>query len=396
LVLFLGQTPYYLLKLRKKPVLLMTLDALRQYFPHVQNSTYLNHAATGPLSRPVVEAVQDFMSERHRTHIQNYDTLEPVLERAKERLGRVAGASPERIAFAPNTSYALNVLARGLAWHEGDRVAVPGCEFPANAYPFLNLEGRGVEVDVIPHDEGTFTLDDIRSTLRDETRLISLSWVQFLSGFRTDLEAVGRLCQKENVLLCVDAIQGAGALQFDVESAGIDFLACGSHKWLMGAQGFGFLYVTEALQNKLDAPAGWLHGPIDWEHLFDYDLTFHETAERFRLGTLNATGAVALEAALALYEEAGLDWCERQVRSRAQELARGFEERGLERYGSSDPAHGSSIVTIRHPQPEALVDHLAEEGIEIAMRNRLVRFSPSYYNTPDEMERTLDAIDAFG
>lgn len=378
----------------------MTHRELRRDFPHTAHTIYVNHAATSPLSRPVMDAIGAFLGDRHGAlpgaSIDNFEQFIPVLAETRERAGRLLGAPADRVAFVPNTSSALNVLAEGLDWQSGDRIAIPGCEFPANVYPFLNLQDRGVTVDFIPHDEGTFTLDAIEQTLTPRTRLLTLSWVQFLSGFRVDLEAIGTLCTDRDVLFCVDAIQGLGALQLDVNVAGVDFLACGGHKWLMATQGIGLLYCTEALQQRLRAPAGWLHGPVDWEHLFEYDLQFHPEARRYEVGTRNGVGIAALHAALGLYFDAGPAWCEAQVLARAQELAAGLDALGFDRYGSRDPERSGGIVTLRAEDPEALFEHLKAHEIVAALRNRLVRFAPTYYNSPDEMERVLAVVEAFG
>jgi len=377
----------------------MDPSELRSYFPHAEHEIYVNHAATSPLSRPVMDAVGAYLDERHGARpdapIDNFEAFMPVIAAARKRAATVLGTEAERVAFMPNTSAALNVLAEGLDWQPGDRIALPGCEFPTNVYPFLNLEDRGVAVDFIPHEEGTFTLEAIEATLTPDTRLLSLSWVQFLSGFRADLDAVGALCDAHDVLFCVDAIQGLGALEIDVKAAGIDFLACGGHKWLMATQGIGLLYCTEALQDRIRPPAGWLHGPVDWEHLDEYELAFHPEARRYEIGTRNNVGIAALHAALGLYLDAEPAWCERQVRARADQLAEGLHDLGFARYGPSDPAHSAGIVTIRTEAPEALFDHLQAHDITAALRNRLVRFAPTYYNTPDEMERILEAVETF-
>lgn len=374
----------------------MTLDQLRTHFPHTRETRYLNHAATGPLSRPVMEAVGAYLAERHRSKIENYFDFQPVIDEARRRLGRLVGASADRVEFMQNTSTALDVLARGIDWQPGDRIAVPDCEFPANVYPFMNLARQGVTVDFIASEGGTLSLDAIERALTPRTRLLSVSWVQFLSGFRLDLEAVGRLCRAHEVLFCVDAIQGLGALRLDAPAAGIDFLACGGQKWLMATQGSGFLYVTERLQEQMTPAAGWLHGPVDWDNFCDYRLAFHEDASRFRLGTLNHVGVAALHAALGLYFEAGPAWCEQQVLARAATLADGLRQLGLHRYGTDDPAHTSGIVTVEHPEAEALFTHLKEHQIQIALRNRKLRFAPTYYNTPDEVAAVLEAVRAFG
>ena len=370
---------------------------VRSHFPHVEHQLYVNHAATSPLSRPVRAAMDDYMAERHgadpEAPIDNFEAFLPTLTEAKARASRVLGTAPERVAFTQNTSAALNVLARGLDWQPGDRIAIPDGEFPTNVYPFLNQQRKGVTVDFIPTDEGTFSVDAVARTLRPQTRLLTVSWVQFLSGFRADLEALGALCAERDILFCVDAIQGLGALEIDVEACDIDFLACGGHKWLMSVQGLGLLYCADSLQDQIHPPTGWLHGPVDWEHLDDYDMTFHPDARRFRTGTLNNAGIAGLHAALGLYLEAGPARCAAQVRANAQHLADGLDALGLPRYGTPDPAHGSGIVTVAPDDPEALFDHLQANGITGALRNRKLRLAPSWYNTADEMERVLNAVE---
>ncbi len=374
----------------------MTLDDLRRHFPHTETWAYLDHASTGPLSQPVMDAVGAFLDQRHRTKPNNYLDVEPIVARAWDRLGQVIGAPTERVEFAPNTSAALNVLAQGLDWQPGDRVAVPACEFPANVYPFLGLEDRGVELDFIPHERGTFTVEDVERTLTPRTRLVSVSWVQFLSGFRADLAAIGALCRDRGVLFCVDAIQGLGALQLDVSHVPIDFLACGGQKWLLGMQGTAFFYVTEALQARLRPVRGWLNGPMDWDDFLSYPTDFHDDARRFRIGTLNHAGIVGLDAALGLYLDAGPAWCEAQVLARSAQAAEGLERLGLRRYGSADPAHASGIVAVEHPDPEGLFEAMQARGIAVAVRDRRLRIAPTYYNTPEEVDRALETVAEHG
>jgi selenocysteine lyase/cysteine desulfurase len=377
----------------------MILETLRTHFPHTAHQTYLNHAAVSPMSRPVREAIADYTAERHgaapEAPIENFDAVAPILQETRTRAAAVLGTAPERVEFIPNTSAGLNILAQGLDWEDGDRIAVPDGAFPTNVYPFLNLEREGVAVDFIPTDEGAYTLDDIERTLRPETRLLSVSWVHFLSGFRVDLAAVGALCAAHDVLFCVDAIQGLGALTLDVETADVDFLAAGGHKWLMAAQGVGLLYCDDDLQNQIHPPTGWLHGPVDWEHLDEYDLAFHDDARRFRTGTLNTAGVMALHAALGLYREAEPQRCEEQVLNLSTTLADELAARGLSRYGTDDPAHASGIVTVAPETPEALYEHLQAHGITAALRNRKLRFAPTYYNNEADLRVVLDAVDAF-
>ncbi len=377
---------------------MLDMEQLRAYFPHTRHTIYFNHAAMAPLSTPVVEAIGRFLDLRHGHDISNFGY---ALERGNETrhmVAQVLGTEPEHIAFVQNTSLGLNMLTLGIDWQPGDRIAVPDCEFPANVYPFLNLERRGVKVDFIPSEEGVVTLEAIERTLRPETRLLAISWVQFLSGYRVDLKEVGALCQANDTIFSVDAIQAFGALQppDTMEACGIDFLVTGGQKWLMSIQGQGFFYISPRLMERLVPPmAGWLHGPVDWEHLWDYKLAFHPDARRFELGTPNAVGTVALHAAMKLYLEVGPSWVEEQVLARSRQLAQGLDALGYRRYGSVDPEHASGIVAVYHPEPEALQKFLSKRNIKTAMRNCKVRFSPTYYNTEEEVQHVLDVLEEF-
>ncbi len=303
--------------------------------------------------------------------------------------------SPERIEFTANTSEALSILAEGFPWQPGDRVAVPACEFPANVYPFLHLQRRGVAVDFVPHDNGVVSLEAFERVLTPRTRLVSVSMVQFLSGHRIPLAALAERVHAHGAFLCVDAIQGLGVLGLDAIAAGADFVACGAQKWLMATQGLGFLYCAEALQSLLDVRAGWLHGPIDWDRFLDYRLEFHPTANRFQLGTRNHMGIMALRAALELYQDAGPAACERHALALADRLRAGLGTLGLALYGPPAGPEASPIVTFHHPAPEALVAAMSAAGITVSCRNRLVRVSPTWYNSEGEIDRVLDAVETF-
>lgn len=377
----------------------MKLETIRGAFPHTEHQTYVNHAAVSPVSRPVREALSSYVAQRHgagpEAPILDVESLRSVVTEAKERVGKLLGAAEERIEFVPNTSAALNVLAQGLDWEQGDRIVVPDGSFPTNVFPYLNLRSQGVKVDFVPTEEGAYSVTDVERALRPETRLVSVSWVHFLSGFRVDLERLGALCEKHGVIFCVDAIQGLGALQLDVDEASIDFLACGGHKWLMAPQGVGLLYCSKELQKQIRPPAGWLHGPVDWENLDDYELVFHEDARCFRGGTQNSLGIVGLNAACRFYLNAGPAECETRILKRSTTLADELEARGFPRYGTNDPEHASGIVTVVPEDPEGLVNHLKDHNVTAAVRNRKVRFSPTYYNDKSDLQAILEAVDSF-
>jgi cysteine desulfurase / selenocysteine lyase len=371
----------------------MTIDEIRDQFPHIQNGIYLNHAGSAPLSVPVVAAINEYVEQRHRSNVENWEILESLIEETRRWTARLIGSSPAEIEFVQNTSDGLSILAEGLDWRPGDRIAIPGCEFPANVYPFLNLRRHGVHVDLIPHEEACVDLDAIARNLRPETRLLSISWVQFLSGDRADLAAIGQMCRANSTIFCVDAIQGLGAVRLDVEDTGIDFLSTGTQKWMMGVRGFGFIYVSSDLQSRLRPRVGWLHGPTDWDDFFDYELRFHPDARRFALGTMNMIGMVALRAALAFFEEVGHRRVEESILANAAYLARRLDEMGVEPYGREmGTAPQSGIVTSRVLDAAKTLDDLKSNGITASVRNGLLRLAPSFYHLESELETALETI----
>jgi cysteine desulfurase / selenocysteine lyase len=365
---------------------------VRHHFPHTERLNYLDHAATGPLSKPALDALEGFLRDKHLAEPNNYAAIGPRLASARARLAAVIGAAPERVELVPNTSYGLNVLAQGLDWRDGDRVAVPACEFPANVMPWKGLASRGVALDLFPHERGTFSLADVERALTPRTRVLSISWVQFLSGFRADLGAIGQVCRQRGVLLCVDAIQGLGALRLDVRETPVDFIASGAQKWLMGLPGTGMIYLTEELQEQLTPVRGWLNGPVDFDDLLSYDLELLPDAARFRQGTLAMGDFVALDAALGLYLDAGIRDAEARVLELARLAADHLRRLGLRRFGSDDPAHGSGIVTVEHPRPEALLAAFHDAGVRASVRNGMVRLAPTWYNTPAEVEHAVAIV----
>ena len=378
----------------------MTLAAYRDQFDLPEAVAYLDHAATGVLSRPAREAAGAFLDARagrggERTPNEFPADLDRVT-RARHRAAQLIGAEARNVEVVPNTSYGLGLLASGLDWQPGDRVVVPACEFPANVLPWRALADRGVEVDLVPHHEGTFTVSDVEAALRPETRLVAVSYVQFLSGFRCDLDGIAALCRDRGVLLAVDAIQGVGALRLDVAAVRPDLVAFGGHKWLCAMQGAGVVYVADTVLDRLRPARGWLNGPVDWDDLEATDLALHDDATRFRLGTLPTAQLYALDAALGLFLDLGADAVETAVLSGAGRLAEGLTRLGARRYGTDRPAHASGIVTVAVDDPEGLHAWLAGRGVAASVRNRLVRFAPHAHTRDADLDRALDAVASFG
>jgi len=238
----------------------MTLDEVRELFPHIKRGKiYFNHAATGPFSKNVLSMVNEYMLQRSETNIDNFPELIKVAGETKNYLCQMLNCTSDRIAFVDNTSNGLNIIAQGIEWKKGDSIILNDIEFPSNVYPFMNLEKDGVEVEFVKSKDGIVSADDIINSIKPSTKLISISHVQFLTGYKADLEKIGNVCREKEIILSVDAIQGLGAFTLDVEKNKIDFISCGTAKWLLGMQGLAYIYVSEKLQSTLQPKyVGWL------------------------------------------------------------------------------------------------------------------------------------------
>jgi cysteine desulfurase/selenocysteine lyase len=370
----------------------MPQGLLRHHFAHLNEGIYLNHASISPLSHPVRAQLDTFLDQRFIAPIENYFPFLPILQATRERLATLLHTTPDRMAFCANTSAGLNLLATGLNWKPGDRIVLNPLEFPANVYPFLNCQRLGVEIDWVQPRGHYLDLEDFAQLLTPRTRLVSISHVQFLTGQRIHIPTLAALCQTHGALLCVDGIQSLGATDLDV-TQGVDFLACGSHKWMMGLEGMGFVYLSEALQAQLiPAFAGWLSVTDDW-NMLDYQLHFKPDARRFETGTLNFPSITSLHASLGVFAEVGFPAITAHILALSEQLITGCQSLGLEVVTPFPASEHLGIVTLRHPEAEYLYQALLQTGIRASVREQqYLRFSPHLYNSSEEIAIALKAL----
>jgi len=381
------------MKLPRRHAQLLPTDLLaraRTLFPHIaQGKIYLNHAATAPLSVRVLDAMTAHFQERSRGSIDSYWTDLPKKEECRAFVQRLIHAeSPDRIAFTANTSDAINIVASGMPWKSGDRVLLNDMEFPANVYPYLHLRRLGVEIDHLRCASGKITPALIEAALTPRTRIVALSAVQFLTGYRADLYTIGELCRRRGVFFVVDGIQAVGAIHVDVQAMQIDALAAGCQKWQMAPHGTGFLYLTEELQSHLQQQyLGWLavHEPWDF---FNFNQPLAASARRYEGGTVNFPGIMGMHAALATLLEFGMDKIESHVLALTQILTDELQKiDGVELFSPASLHERAGIVTIKLPPQvngNAVLQKISARNITISLRDGKLRYSPHFYNSPEE------------
>jgi selenocysteine lyase/cysteine desulfurase len=372
-------------------------DRYRRLFPISERFTYLNHAAVAPISLKVAEEMSRTVSESLTEGGAAYGKWTDRIEKSRQACASLIGASSREIAFLANTSDAMGAIAGALKWRSGDRVLVSAPDFPTVIYPWYPLKKKGIEIGYVERKAGRLYPEDLEAALSPGTRILALGGVDFLTGFACDLEAIGKLCKRRGILFCVDAIQQLGVLPMDVKGFGIDFLACGSHKWLMGPMGCGILYVSEEVWGEISPDRiGWKSVP-DEEDFFTLKDAVKPGPHAFEAGSPNVCAVAGLGAAVRLLLEEGIERISKKVMDLTSALADGIKSSGLELATSMEPKERSGIISFR-PQEDAkdVVRRLFKAGIAVSERRGLIRVSPHFYNTFKEVEVFISAISGRG
>jgi selenocysteine lyase/cysteine desulfurase len=372
----------------------MTVSEARKQFPHTwTDKIYLDHAAISPISFRVREAVGKYLEQRSLERIESYPWAPKMAHQTKGMIAERLGTSADRIAFVMNTADGLNVLASGLKWNRGDRILLYRYEYPTNVYPFLVRTHEGVEIDYYDAPDHRITADVIAKHLKPETKLLSLSAVQFSTGYTADLEAIGQLCKERGVIFCVDAIQAFPYMPLEVEKWGVDFLSCGAHKWIMAGEGTGFIYVSHRAQELIHQ--SWM-GSTSVEHPFrhfDFELDrIRPDASRYENGTLNYPGIVSVNASMKFFGEFGFGEIHKrtiELTSRAAEL---FSARGVNVVSPQGERERSGILCVEIENVHEVAKRLNESNIRVAARREFLRFSPYFYTTEEEVKKAVNAV----
>jgi cysteine desulfurase / selenocysteine lyase len=365
-------------------------ELYRNEFPVTKELIYLNHAAVAPLCRRSAEAMKWLADDAMQFGSLHYDKWLAAYDGLRAAAARLINAEPGEIAIVKNTSEGVATVALGIDWRAGDRIVAFKEEFPANYFPWLKLAEKGVEITWLSIYD---PLDRIAEAVPG-ARLLAISYVNYLSGYRVDLDAIGKLCRQHNCFFFVDAIQGMGAFAIDVRRSHIDALAADGHKWMLGPEGNGVLYVRRERLDEIEpAEFGWTN-VANYADYASRDMALRSDAGRYECGTLNTIGCFGQRAALEFLLEIGVDEIERAVTALVDQLNGGVRERGYEVMVERTPATGSGIVSFRHPiiDSRMVVSKLREARITAAPRQGWIRTSPHFYLSPDDIARVLDVL----
>ena len=368
---------------------------IRSLFPVTEKYIYLNHSAVCPLSTRVRDAMNSLVDDALHHGSVNYKDWLETYEASRTSAARLVNAKAHEIAFMRNTSDAISAVANGVEWREGDNVVACNVEFPANVYPWMRLsEERGIQLRLAEEYEGRIDPEELLSKVDDRTRVVTISWVQFASGFRSDLARIGRFCRERNIIFVVDVIQGLGGLKLDVERDYVDAFAADAHKYLLGPEGIALLFVSDRVIDRIKPTVvGWTSVKNYEQHL-DYNLNYRDGALRFECGTLNSAGVYGLGAAIDLFLEIGPAEIETYLLGLSDYLAERLTAKGYNVISSRRQGETSGVVTCTHRQysPRELYRLLQARNIITAPRANRLRISPHFYNTREEIDALIEAL----
>ncbi|MFQ6048532.1 MAG: aminotransferase class V-fold PLP-dependent enzyme, partial [Phycisphaerae bacterium] len=284
----------------------MQIEDIRSQFPVTANFNFQDNAGVAPLSRPAAQAMRAYIDHAER-HAYLDSHWYRQADRVRQLAAKLINASPEEVTFVKNTSEGICLVANGLKWNTGDNVVTTAVEFPANIYPWMNLAAQGVHLKMVGEENGRIPLDKLIAAVDSRTRVVAISAVQYASGFRTDLAALGQACQEKGVLLCVDAIQALGVLPIDVRQMHIDFLSADGHKWLCGPEGAGIFFCRKELLGYVHpSQPGWMC-MVNAEDYGNYQFEFRRDARRFDSGSYTIAGIFGLGGSLELLLQIGIE-----------------------------------------------------------------------------------------
>jgi selenocysteine lyase/cysteine desulfurase len=371
-------------------------ENIRNLFPALQKYTYLNSAAIAPLPTVAVEAVHAQLKDVSENGSTSFTNWIATKQRARELVAAMLNVRAEQIAFMRNTSDGFASVANGLKWQKGDNIVSFAREFPANFYAWRYVrDAFGVELRLCPERDGRIDLDEFINLIDANTRLVSISAVQYGSGFRADLERIGQAARKVDALFAVDIIQAFGALAFDLPAQMVDIAAGASHKWLCSPEGGGMLYLSERARERVEPTlVGWISVDTPWD-FEDLEQSFKPNALAWESGTGGASLFYGLEQSLKLLSDTGAEKIETYLEELSDYLCELLAGKNYEIVSSRAKGEKSQIVCVRNLDgltSNDVAERLQNENIIVSPRGDRIRIAPHFFNNREDVERLIAAL----
>lgn len=371
-------------------------ENVRSQFASIGHLAYLNSAAVSPLPSAAIEAITWQLNDVSTNGGLGYQGWIDTKNISRRLLADMLGVRADQVAFMRNTSDGFATIANGLPWRQDDNIVSFAGEFPANYYAWRRIRDEfGVELRLAPERQGRIDLGELISMIDANTKVVAISSVQYASGFRADLERIGRAARAVDALFCVDLIQGLGAHRYDLPAQFVDAASGASHKWLCAPEGCGYIYLSDRARERIKPTlVGWISVETPWNFV-DREQQFKPTALAWESGTGCSSLFYGLEQSLKLLTETGLDDIEKYLDGLTDELCDGLAAKPYDIVSSRSAGERSAIVCIRHRNGLAaneVTAHLEKQHVVVSPRGDSVRIATHYYNTQEDIDQLLDAL----
>lgn len=374
-------------------------ESIRLQFPQLEDIAYFNSASVGPWPEVARKSIMEQIEEWNHV-IDSTAKVFDFWRETKTEFAKMINAADDDIAFAFNTSFGLSQAAAGIDFKKGDEIILSDVEFPANTYPWTNLERKGVTVKFLKSTpDRFFDIEALKKAITKKTKLLSLSFVQFFNGFRNDIDTLGKICHEHGIFFVVDGIQGVGNIPIDVKKAKIDLLACGCQKWLLSPQSCGFFYLSKKPKLEIHPGfAGWfgVDWHQNWSDLIKHHLKPQKSVERFSLSGLPHHQIFGMHASIKFINSIRVDRIYSHNLALIDKLIAYLSHQKYYKLLSSvEPIHRSSILVFTCDDLKELYKHLTDRRIIVSMREGGIRVSVHFYNTPSQIDQLIRQLDEF-
>jgi len=379
------------------------MDIRKREFPITESKVFLNHAAVSPIPARSAEAIKGFMEDKVKAQsTHNSDNLGywwNKIVNTKKLFSMLIGAKESEIAFIPNTTFGLNLVAQMIPYKANSNVVTNTLEYISNVIVWLKLRERGVKVRIVEDIDGRISIDSLEKSIDDMTAVVAIGQVCWYNGFRHDLKAISEIAHERGSFLVVDGIQAVGNMKIDVEKDGIDFLSSGSYKWLLGPSGAGFLYIREELIDDLNPPIlgeESIDPEVSRKCLYEkfdlFDLKYSAGIGKFQVTHINDLAYVGVEESMRLILDFGIENIEERIKSLNNYLIDRLLECGYKLQTPLGEGEHHAIVNFKVKDTDRLLEILSKNGIVVSKRVGGIRVSPHFYNTEEEIDRFISAL----
>jgi selenocysteine lyase/cysteine desulfurase len=371
-------------------------EQIRGLFPATQKYVYLNSAAVAPMPKVSADAVYSQLRDVSENGTINMQDWLDTKKRCRMLVAEMLKVKFENVAFVRNTSDGFSSVANGLDWAEGDNIVTFAREFPANFYAWKMVRDKfNVELRTVPERDGRIDLDEFIGLIDSNTKLISISAVQFNSGFRADLERIGQAARAVDALFAVDMIQAFGVSEFDLPNQFVD-IACGaSHKWLFSPEGCGIIYLSERARERIEPTlVGWISVENSW-NFDDYEQDWRPNALAWESGTNSSSLFYGLEQSLKILHKLGAKKIQDYLEELTDYLCELLPSKDYQIISSRAPGEKSQIVSLMPKNGETsqeVADYLQAKNIIISPRGVRLRVSPHIFNNFADIDQLVEEL----